>query len=91
MDARARVVFRGHVQGVYFRANCQQKAMELGLVGFVRNRQDGTVEAVFEGERSLIEECIEWNATRQPRATVDRADVAWETPTGEFSEFEVRH
>ena len=65
--------------------------MELGLVGFVRNRQDGTVEAVFEGERSLIEECIEWNATRQPRATVDRADVAWETPTGEFSEFEVRH
>ena len=91
MDARARVVFRGHVQGVYFRANCQQKARELGLVGYVRNRSDGTVEAVFEGERSLIEECIEWNATRQPHATVDRADVTWATPTGEFPEFEVRH
>ena len=91
MMARARVVFRGRVQGVYFRANCQQKAVELGLVGFVRNRRDGTVEAVFEGERSAIESCIEWNATRQPHASVDRADVAWETPAGEFTEFEVRH
>lgn len=89
--ARARVVFRGRVQGVYFRANCQQKAVELGLVGFVRNRRDGTVEAVFEGERSAIESCIEWNATRQPHASVDRSDVAWETPAGEFTEFEVRH
>jgi acylphosphatase len=78
------------VQGVYFRANCQQKAEELGLVGYVRNLRDGTVEAVFEGDRSAIEAGIEWNATRQPRASVERADVAWETPTGEFSEFEVR-
>jgi len=91
MTARARVVFRGRVQGVYFRANCQEKATELGLLGYVRNRRDGTVEAVFEGERSAIEACVEWNATRQPLASVDRADVTWETPTGEFTEFEVRH
>jgi acylphosphatase len=91
MMSRARVVFRGHVQGVYFRANCRRKAEELGLRGFVRNLRDGAVEAVFEGDRAAIEECVEWNATRQPYARVDRADVTWETPTGEFAGFEVRH
>ena len=91
MLARARVVFRGRVQGVYFRANCQQKADELGIRGFVRNRQDGLVEAVFEGEKAVVEACIEWNTSRQPHARVDRSDVTWEDPTGEFVEFEVRH
>ncbi len=90
MIARARVVFRGRVQGVYFRAHCQEKAESLGLRGYVRNARDGTVEAVFEGERALVEECVEWNATRQPSARVDRADVTWEAPTGEFGGFEVR-
>ena len=91
MIARARVAFRGLVQGVYFRANCQRRAEELGLTGYVRNLRDGTVEAVFEGEKSVVEECIEWNATRQPRARVDRADVTWATPTGELESFKVRH
>jgi acylphosphatase len=90
MIGRARVVFRGVVQGVYFRANCERKATELGLKGFVRNRRDGTVEAVFEGERAQVEACIEWNATRQPTANVEGADVAWEAPTGEFTGFEIR-
>ncbi len=90
MIARARVVFRGRVQGVYFRSHCQEKAEELGLRGYVRNLRDGNVEAVFEGDKALIEACIEWNASRQPHARVDRADVAWETPTGEFEGFEVR-
>jgi len=53
--------------------------------------ETATVEAVFEGERAQIEACIEWNASRQPHAKVDRADVAWEAPTGEFTGFEVRH
>jgi acylphosphatase len=91
MIARARVVFRGRVQGVYFRAHCHEKAGELGLRGYVRNVRDGSVEAVFEGERTAVEECIEWNATRQPNARVERADVTWEAPTGEFAGFEVRH
>ena len=91
MIARARVVFHGRVQGVYFRSHCQEKAEELGLRGFARNLRDGTVEAVFEGDKALIEACIEWNATRQPNAHVERADVAWEAPSGEFAGFEVRH
>lgn len=90
MIARARVVFRGRVQGVYFRAHCQEKAVELGLRGYVRNLEDGGVEAVFEGERAAVESAIEWNATRQPNARVDRADVTWEPPSSGFTAFEVR-
>lgn len=90
MIARARVVFRGLVQGVYFRAHCQRRAEELGLLGYVRNLRDGTVEAVFEGERELIKDGIEWNVSQQPHAHVEKADVRWETPTGEFAGFEIR-
>ncbi len=83
-------MFRGRVQGVYFRDHCREKAEEFGLRGYVRNLRDGTVEAVFEGDKALVEACIEWNATRQPSAQVERAHVTWEAPTGEFTAFEVR-
>lgn len=90
MDSRATVRFRGQVQGVYFRAHCEEHAQSLGLRGYVRNMPDRTVEAVFEGERSVIEACIEWNRTSQPYATVSRVDVRWDSPTGEFMGFEIR-
>ncbi len=90
MDSRATVRFLGRVQGVYFRAHCEEKARSLGLRGYVRNREDGSVEAVFEGKRSRIEECIEWNRTSQPRAEVDSVDVVWDVPTDEFRRFEIR-
>ncbi|MCD6383946.1 MAG: acylphosphatase, partial [Thermoplasmata archaeon] len=48
MKVRAHVFFYGRVQGVFFRANCQRKAMELGVSGWVRNLPDGSVEAVME-------------------------------------------
>ncbi len=89
MRVRATVLFHGRVQGVYFRAHCEEKALSLGLEGYVRNLPDGSVEAVFEGERSLIEECIEWNRTSQPAARVTSVDVAWEDATGEFRGFTV--
>ena len=90
MKLRAVAIFRGRVQGVYFRANCEEKARELGLDGSVRNRPDGSVEAIFEGERALIEACIEWNRTSQPRARVEAVHVTWHEPTGEFRGFAVR-
>src|SRR2546428_13033139 len=71
MRVRAVAVFRGRVQGVYFRANCADKADELGLDGYVRNMHDGSVEAVFGGEKSLIETCIDWNRKSQPYARVE--------------------
>lgn len=90
MRVRATATFHGVVQGVYFRAHCQEKAEDLGLEGFVRNLPGGGVEAVFEGERALVQECIEWNRTSQPAARVTSVDVAWSEATGEFRGFEVR-
>ncbi len=87
---RATVRFHGRVQGVYFRAHCEERARSLGLDGYVRNLPDGTVEAVFEGERNLVEECIEWNRSSQPAAVVTDADVAWDVATGEYRGFGVR-
>ncbi|MBI4416152.1 MAG: acylphosphatase [Euryarchaeota archaeon] len=90
MRARAHVVFRGHVQGVFFRANCRERALELGLTGWVRNRYDGSVEAVFEGEKEAVEEAIAWNRTSQPHARVADVEVAWAEATGGFRTFEIR-
>ena len=90
MESRARVVFRGRVQGVNFRANCRERAEQLGLRGWVRNLGDGTVEAVFEGPRELVESCIEWNRAQQPHARVADAEVRWTAASGEFTRFEIR-
>ena len=90
MRVRATVLFHGRVQGVYFRAHCQEKAESLGLDGYVRNLPGGAVEAVFEGERSLIDDCSEGNRSAQPAARVTSVDVAWSASTGEFRGFEIR-
>ena len=90
MKVRAVVVFLGRVQGVNFRAYCAEKAESLGLDGYVENRWDGSVEAVFEGDRGAIEACIEWNKTSQPYARVESVQVSWSAPKGEFRGFHVR-
>ncbi len=90
MRVRATIVFHGRVQGVYFRANCEEKARSLGLEGYVRNVPGGAVEAVFEGEKALVEECIEWNRCSQPAAQVTSVDAEWGAATGEFRGFEIR-
>lgn len=55
---RAHIFVSGRVQGIFFRSSTQKKARELGLTGWVRNLQDGRVEAVFEGEKDKIEKMI---------------------------------
>ncbi len=85
------MIFHGRVQGVYFRAHCAEKAEALGLDGYVRNRSDGSVEAVFEGDKSAIEACVEWNRTSQPYARVESAEVTWSEPKGDSQGFHVRH
>lgn len=86
---RARVVFEGLVQGVFFRANAQKRAASLGLTGWVRNRPDGSVEAVFEGEEAAVMEAVEWCATEQPHARVERKSVETSEATGEFDGFSI--
>jgi len=79
---RRRVVVHGFVQGVGFRFAVEREARSRGVAGWVRNRPDGTVEAVFEGEREDVEALVEF-CRRGPRgAEVDRVDVAEESPEG---------
>jgi acylphosphatase len=86
---RVRVVVSGRVQGVFFRATTRDRAASLGLTGWVRNRRDGRVEAVFEGPIEKVSRMVAWCRRGPASARVDGAEVSWEEPTGEFSRFNV--
>jgi acylphosphatase len=80
---RRRVVVHGTVQGVFFRDTCRQQALAAGVSGWVRNRADGAVEAVFEGEDSAVRRLCTWCESGPPQAQVERVEVSEEQPTGE--------
>jgi acylphosphatase len=83
------VVVRGRVQGVFFRDSVRQRAESRGVAGWVANRSDGAVEAVFEGEPDAVEALVEF-ARQGPRsAEVEDVEVSEEDPEG-LSGFEVR-
>jgi len=76
MDRIARHAFvRGTVQGVAFRWHAKQRARELGLVGWIRNLADGSVEAWIEGEPAVVEEMLAWLRRGPPAARVEGVDV----------------
>jgi acylphosphatase len=87
-DQRVRVVVNGRVQGVFFRATCAERARALGLGGFVRNRPDGCVEAVFEGAATGVQAMVAWCHRGTDWSRVDSVDVSPEEPAGEH-EFRV--
>jgi acylphosphatase len=79
---RKHVVVHGRVQGVFFRDTTRRMAEARGLAGWVRNTPEGTVEAVFEGEPEAVDGLIRF-AHEGPRgATVERVEVADESPEG---------
>jgi acylphosphatase len=86
---RAHVWISGRVQGVFFRAHTKEVAEKLGLTGWVRNLPDGRVEAVFEGEEDAVKEAIEWCKRGPPLARVEKVEVRYEDPTGEFRDFRI--
>jgi acylphosphatase len=80
---RVRVRISGHVQGVFFRTSCLDRAERLGLSGWVRNVAGGGVEAIFEGPESAVAQMLTWCREGPPLARVDRFESEDETPTGE--------
>jgi acylphosphatase len=88
-DSRARVTVSGYVQGVGFRYAVLARARSLRVGGWVQNRQDGRVEAVFEGDESRVESMVDWCRRGPAGAVVEDVSVAWEDPRGE-AEFDVR-
>jgi acylphosphatase len=80
---RRRVIVRGRVQGVFFRDSVRRLAVQRGIAGSVRNRPDGTVEAVFEGEPEGVERLVEFCRKGPRGASVESVEVADEAPRGE--------
>jgi acylphosphatase len=84
-----RVVVHGRVQGVFFRDTVRRAASSRGVAGWVANRGDGTVEAVFEGEEDAVDRLVELCRGGPGRAEVERLEVEDEEPEG-LGGFEVR-
>lgn len=79
---RRRVVVHGRVQGVWFRESVRRRAEELLVAGWVRNRDDGAVEAELEGEAEDVEVLVAWFRHGPPGAQVEHVEVEERPPTG---------
>ena len=90
-NARARIRVYGKVQGVWFRAETQKAAFNFGVVGWVRNNSDGTVEAVAEGDKKEVTSLIDWCHKGPPLSKVDKVEVQWEAYKGEYENFDVSY
>ncbi len=85
---RYRVLVSGRVQGVFFRDTCRTMAEQYGVSGWVRNRPDGRVEAVFEGPQDAVGALLEW-ARQGPRAAVVEDVSAQPEPAEGLSGFQI--
>ena len=88
---RAHVFIRGKVQGVYFRQKTKQVATEHRVTGWVCNLPDGRVEAVFEGDKTDVNDVIEWCHVGPANSRVDDVDARFEKYSGEFSSFTINN
>jgi acylphosphatase len=86
---RRHVTISGEVQGVFFRETARRKATEAGVAGWITNRSDGRVEAVFEGPAEAVDELVEFCRQGPTAATVEDVDVQTEEPES-LSGFDVR-
>ena len=86
---RRRVVAHGHVQGVFFRDSVRREAERRGVAGWVTNRSDGAVEAVFEGERDAVAAMVSYCERGPGSADVASVDETSEEPEG-LTGFKIR-
>jgi acylphosphatase len=87
---RAHVYVSGEVQGVNFRWYTADRARQRGVSGWVRNRGDGRVEAVFEGAHDAVRSMVDWCRTGPRHAEVSGVEERWGEPAEGLSGFEVR-
>lgn len=86
---RAHIKIIGLVQGVFFRASAMRKARTLGITGWIRNLDDGSLEIIVEGELSIIDNFIAWCKFGPPNAKVERIHIQFESPKDEFNDFRI--
>lgn len=89
MTVAREVTVHGRVQGVFFRDTCTREATSRGVSGWVRNDDDGTVTAHFEGDADAVDAMVEWARSGPPRAQVEDVEVREAEPSG-ASDFTVR-
>jgi acylphosphatase len=89
-EARVHIIISGRVQGVCYRAFTEDLALNHNLKGWVRNLYDGSVEAVFEGEKKAIAQAIKECHIGPPGARVTDIEVQWETFVGDQKGFMIR-
>lgn len=89
--ARAHLIVSGRVQGVCFRAETQRAARTFGVSGWVRNKRDGTVEAIVEGPKKDVISLINWCNTGPSFSRVEQVAVTWQDYRDEFGEFGIRY
>ena len=87
---RAELKIQGRVQGVFYRQSTKETAVRLGLTGWAKNCPDGTVTAVFEGERQAVDAAIDWCRQGPPAAHVTEVTVDWHEFQNEFSTFKIQ-
>jgi acylphosphatase len=87
---RAHLLISGIVQGVGYRYHTRRHAQGLGLVGWVRNLDDGRVEAVLQGAREQVESMIKWCYRGPSSAQVTDIAVTYEDAADEFRDFGIR-
>ena len=88
MTETRRLIITGLVQGVGFRYAMLAQARLLGIRGWVRNRRDGSVEAVIAGDPAQLEAMLDWSRSGPAGAAVD--DVMIEIASGDYQDFELR-
>jgi acylphosphatase len=88
---RVHVFVSGRVQGVFFRAETRRQASKLGLAGWVRNREDRRVEAVFEGEKTAVGQMLGWCRKGPALSRVTGVEVIEEPPAGDLAGFRIRY
>lgn len=91
MKTRVHLLISGEVQGVFFRQETKRRADRLDVKGWIRNRDEGAVEAVFEGESQNVRSLIEFCRHGPPRAIVTDVDVERKNYVGEFNIFKIRY
>lgn len=86
---RVRLIIEGRVQGVWFRDSTRRQAVMFGVTGWVRNRPEGTVEILAEGEENAVEKLVAWCRRGPSGARVDRLREEREPWQGEFESFDI--
>lgn len=89
MKSRVRVTVSGRVQGVFFRSTTRDEAESHNVSGWVKNLSDGRVEALFEGEKDVVEQLIEFCRKGPANAVVGDVEVVWEEYKAEFTGFRI--